>query len=192
MALDWKSEAREIKKAARANGSTEILLQPIFKGKKLCLEYRDLKLRIKDIPKNIIAILRRSGVPRMLVDETYKRWGGVTPSVLYIHGVLIRSRKDKTDRRFLPVYVCGEDGVEYHNQITSIQLLFARGFFTPITQSGWMHTAEVNPRSLQKRLDHVGIFRLETRDGKKFFTQPPLGLELFDCMGWEPPKKKRK
>lgn len=192
MALDWKSEAREIKKAARKNGSTEVLLQPIFEGKKLCLEYRDLKLRITGLKKNVIAILRRSGVQRFLFNATYARWGGHFPKHLYVHGVIVRSRKNQNVRRFLPLYVCGEDGVEYHNQLTTMHLLFARGFYTPLTQTGWMKTTDVNPASLQKRLDYIALARLETRDGKAFSVKPPIGLELFDCMGFIPPKVKKK
>lgn len=194
MTAAWLDEAREVKKLARKNGSPEIYLQPIYSGKKLCLEYREMKLRIKGLTKNTITLLKRSGVPRFLFNDTYARWGGHYPDVLFVHGIIVRSRKDKSVRRFLPLYVCGKDGIEYHNQITTMHLLFARGFYTPITQSSWMHTTEIKPATLQKRLDHKALNRLETKDGKAFPVVAPVGLELFDCMGWKStaPKVKKK
>lgn len=189
---DWLLAAREIKRKVVKSESTECLCQPIFKGKTLRLEYRDLKLRISDLDEKTIAILKKSGVPRFLHNETYANWGGSRPPILYVHGLLVRSRKDETIRRFVATYVCGKDGVEYHNQITSMHLLFARGFFTPIAQCSWMHTRDINPIALKRRLAAKEKLRIESKDGKAFSANPPIGLQLFDCMAWNLKLKKPK
>lgn len=197
MALaDWLAAAREVKKEALKSGSVDTYIQPIFKGKAICLEYRDLKLRIGNLDKETIAILKKSGVPRFLYNETYANWGGNRPSILYVHGLLVRSRKNKDVRRFVATSVRGANDVEYHNQITSMHLLFARGFFTPIAQSSWMRTTEIKPATLERRLAAKAILRIESRDGKAFSANPPIGLRLYDCMAWnlkhKKPKSKRK
>lgn len=180
----WLEAAREMKRTSRLNGSTEVLLQPIYRGVPVRLVYRDLEIDLTDVPKKIRKILRLSGVPRSLITDTYKRWGGVTPRVLYVHGKLVASRKNK-NRRFIPSHVCGENGIEYHNQITSIQLLYTRGFYTPITMSGWMWVKDMNPASLRARLNYIEYLRVETMGGKAFRPVPPVGMRVFDCLGWK-------
>lgn len=193
---NWLAEAREVKKKALKSESVDTYLQPIFKGKKIRLEYRDLKLRVADLDKETIAILKKSGVPRFLHNESYANWGGVRPPILFVHGVLIRKLKDRTIRRFVATHVCDDKGEEYHNQITTLHLLFARGFFTPIAQTSWMRTNEIKPVTLERRLAAKAILRIESKDGKAFRADPPIGLKLFDCMAWnskhKKPKSKRK
>jgi hypothetical protein len=186
---NWLEEAHEVKKKALKRKSKEVFIQPIFKGKTLILEYRNLKLQVKDLDPEIITILRKSGVPRHLNNAEYKDWGGEVPKSLLIHGKIVRSRKDDVTRRFIATSVSGPKGKEYHNQITSMHLLFARGFYTPLAQSSWMATKDVQPKTLKKRLAVKLTIRVENRAGKAFSAREPIGLQLFDCMGW---KKSRK
>lgn len=181
---EWLNDARIVKKAASVKGSPEVFLQAVFPGKPLTLEYRNLKLRVKDLDEDTIQILRRSGVPRYLHNATYKDWGGHTPAVLYVHGKIVRSRKDENTRRFIAYSAHGKDGKEYHNQLTTIHLLFARGFYTPLLQSSWMRTDEVQPKTLRARLEAKKDNRVENGTGKAFSARAPIALRLYDCMGW--------
>lgn len=179
----WMDKAREVRKKALQKEVRELFLQPIFKGKEVVLEYHDLEL-VESDDKELNAIIRKSGVPTSLRTSEYKNWGGVSPKVLYIRGVIARSRKDKTIRRFIALQVWGENGIEYHNQITSIHLLFARNFYAPLAQSSWMHTKEVKASTLNARLNGIADVRVERVDGKAFSVLAPIGLEVYDCMGW--------
>lgn len=189
---DWLDKIRAVKAQARKMGSTEIFLQPVFKGKTVVLEYRDLKLRIRDLDPVVVTILRKSGVPRFLYNATYKNWGGHSPAVLYVHGKIVRSRKDSKTRRFIATHVCGKGDVEYHNQLTSIHLLFARGFYTPMANSSWMKTDELQPKALRARLKFKRHIRVETIDGKAFSAVEPIALKAYDCMGWVVQRRKKK
>lgn len=179
---DWLAAAREVKRAARARDATEVFLQPIFKGKTLVLEYRDLKLRVRGLDAETIQILQRSSVPRFLYNSQYKDWGSFRPKQLFVHGRIVRSRKDNSTRRFIATSVSGADDKQYHNQLTSIHLLFARGFYTPLAQSSWMKTEDVQPKTLKKRLAAKAELRVENIAGKAFSALSPIGLRAYDCI----------
>jgi hypothetical protein len=188
----WLEEARLMKKLARSNKSSEVFLQPIFEGKVVTLRYDRLELNEKGMTDKRKRILRLSGVSRTLYTDTYKDWGGVDPKVLYVHGVIMKSRKNAKRKRFIAIYVCGENGKEYHNQILSMQLLFARNFLTPIAQSSWMPTEEVAVSSLKSRLKLLMNLRIKNIQGKSFSPELPAGMEVFDCMaGNKLPIKKK-
>jgi len=104
----------------------------------------------------------------------------------------MKSRKNAKRKRFIAIYVCGENGKEYHNQILSMQLLFARNFLTPIAQSSWMPTEEVAVSSLKSRLKLLMNLRIKNIQGKSFSPELPVGMEVFDCMsGNKLPIKKK-
>lgn len=193
MALpQWLEEARLMKKLARENESSEVFLQPIFEGKVITLQYDRLELNEEGMTDIRKRLLQRSGVSRTLYNDTYRNWGGVDPKVLYVHGVIVESRNNEKCKRFIAIYVCGENGKEYHNQILSMQLLFARNFLTPIAQSSWMPTEEVAVSSLKSRLKTKTKMRIKRMDGQSFCPASPVGLELFDCMAGNKLPIKRK
>ena len=181
----WLSKALLVKRAAVKSGSPEVFIQPIFRGKSIVLEYRNLKLRVRDLDKETIQVLKRSGVPRLLHNTQYRNWGSHTPAVLYVHGKIIRSRKDDNTRRFVATSVSTKLELPYHNQLTSIHLLFARGFYTPIAQSSWMKTENITAETLTTRLIRKADLRVETINGKAFTPIAPVGLTLYDCMATE-------
>ena len=191
MASTWLSEARAVRSQARKNESPQVFVQPIYKGKALVLEYRNFKLRIRDLKKKTIKVLRHSGVPRFLINEKYATWGSHVPPVLYIHGKIIRSRINKKKKYFVALEVRGENDVQYHNQIASLHLLFARHFFTPMSQCSWMHTKEINPKSLKKRLAAKADLKIGNFHGRCFTPKPPIGLKLYDCMAQPVAKAKK-
>lgn len=180
-----------MKTLAHKRGSSEVFVQTIFEGKSVRLEYRNLKLRIRGMRPKRKKLLQNSGVPRLLYNDTYRNWGGFEPKVLYVYGTIIASRKNPKKKYFVATEVRGENDVEYHNQITSMHLLFARNFFTLLCQSSWMHTDEVNPKTLKARLKGKANNRIERRNGKAFTPNPPIAMKLYDCMGFEPPKQKK-
>lgn len=192
MASKWLTEARTVKSQARKNKSAQIFVQPIYKGKKLTLEYRNLKLHIKGLGPKTIKLLRDSGVPRFLNNQTYAKWGGVTPPVLFVHGKVILSRRNKEKKYFVALEAEGENGVQYHNQIATMHLLFARGFFTLMAEASWFHTDEVNPKALKKRLAAKADLKIETQTGRAFLPHAPVGLKAYDCMGWVATNTKKK
>jgi hypothetical protein len=108
-----------------------------------------------------------------------------------VYGTIIASRKNPKKRYFVAREVRGENDAEYHNQITTMHLLFARNFFTLMCQSSWMHTVDVNPKTLKKRLEAKANVRIERRNGKAFTPNPPIAMKAYDCMGWHTPKPKK-
>lgn len=189
----WLEEARTVRKQAKQSESSEIFLQPIFEGKKIILQYDRLKLNTEGMTDKRRKLLRLSGVKDTLYNDTYRNWGGFDPKVLYVHGVIVEARKNSKRKRFIATHVRGENEKEYHNQILSMQLLFARNFLTPIAQSSWMKTGEVAVSTLKRRLQAKADLRVEGMTGQSFKPAPPVALELFDCMAWQkmPVKKKK-
>lgn len=193
MALSpWLVEARQVKAEARKKESPQVFLQPIFEGKQLCLRYDGLTLNDSELTDKQKKILRLSAVPRNLYNETYRNWGSYDPQVLYVFGVILASRKNPKRKRFVATHVRGENGKEYHTQILTLQLLFSRGFLTPIAQCSWMNTKDVAVSTLKRRLEAKADLRIENKSGKAFRPEAPIGLELFDCMGFVSKSKKEK
>ncbi|MET0980106.1 MAG: hypothetical protein ABWX90_02520 [Candidatus Saccharimonadales bacterium] len=191
MASEWLQEAREVKSEARKSKSAQVFLQPIYKGKKLTLEYRNLKLRIGGMTKKRVKFLRGSNVPRFLKNDNYANWGGYTPKVLFVHGVILTSRRNKKKKYFVAMEAHGENGIQYYNQIATLHLLFARDFFTPIAECSWLNTEDVNPKNLRKRLEAKADLKIETQNGRAFLPHSPIGLKVYDCMGWVVANKKK-
>lgn len=181
MPVDWSDLARRMRRDIKF---PEAFVQPNMRGKEVCLEYRNLVLHNDDLSSEIRTVLRRSGVPTSLISTEYKNWGGRKPKLLYVWGKIVVSSKDKSLKRFVATDVTGEDGIRFHNQITALNLLYARGFYTPLARCSWVAVKGLKGEALKACFKEKCGLRLTNISGKKFSASPSVDVHIYNPMAW--------
>lgn len=117
-----------VAKACRKLGH-DVFVMPVLDGVDVTLTYRKGKLVLDEFSEKQIAKLEACKVPKRIWDKYQPRWGHFTVKQLVVHCKYIHKHLLAVD---------AVPGVRLLNRLSTLNLLAAKGFKTPLKLCSWL------------------------------------------------------